>query len=154
MAVARAILAALLLSGCMASAPCDWHREADIVAATWEAHYGPELTDAEYACLHTFEARSVESWRTLCGNSENIGCTRINMVTGHVLVLKHEGLAPERDAWTMRHELVHVLLYCLTGSSDEGHRHPAFAGSSNVAAGGSLARIADTSSSPYECEEP
>lgn len=56
-----------------------------------------------------------------------------------------------RDAWTMRHELVHVLLYCLTGSSDEDHLQPAFAGSSNIAAGGALARIADTASSPYEC---
>lgn len=138
-----------ILPGCTEPASCDWHQEADTVAATWEAYYGDELTDEQYACLHNFEVRVTDEDRTLCGNEDNVGCTRSRLISGRMVISIHEGLHPTVRTLTQRHELHHLLLHCM-GNMDVHHEHPSFAGDGKVTNPNALAMLAYTVETPSQ----
>lgn len=132
-------LLALCLTACSVPHATD---EADKVIAVYRRDYA-DVTDAQADCVRDARARYArlghESVQR-CGDS-NVGCTVIGPRNARVWV--GNGLDEQVERWSLRHEYTHVLLWCLTGDSHDGHDVAEFGFAAEVNGPGSLAVLAD-----------
>lgn len=141
------ILLCALSAGCMTYAECSWHKEAEVVQTTWQEEFGDVLTESQEQCLHAFFVTHTSNMGLRCGSSRAIGCTKQRIhsdAAAHIFIA--EGLTPELETVTLRHELTHRLTHCVLREEYENHQHEVFAFSGQVDWPESLAAI----SSRYE----
>jgi hypothetical protein len=146
------MLAFLCLTGCSCRAPddCDQVREVDRVIRAYEARYAHEpLTDDQRGCATSFQVHQVgiAEFRDMCGPNflSLTGCTYA--ATGDIY-MRRAFMTREYQMDTLRHELVHLLLYCVGRPDPVDHSIPEFNWTGSVSADHGVAP--DAERLPYE----
>lgn len=134
----RAIILALSLSACIVPNN-DEHATAIIDA--YEAHYA-DLSDDDVECIRDVRvryARRPRDW--ILDRNDTVGHTVSGVVSTRVWIGRE--LPEDWETWTIRHELVHALLGCVTGDTHGDHDVPEFGFAAEIIAPGSLVAMAD-----------
>lgn len=132
-----AIAIALIVSGCET---VPWAADqADIIIDRYEAEYG-DVSDSEAQCVYdtpvTYPLRGAPN---CCqGDYWCLGCTIVR--ARHPRVFIRRDISAQAKVDTVRHEYIHVLLWCMTGDMAADHDAPEFGYSGDVGAAGSLAQ--------------
>lgn len=136
----------IFLTGCLTQSysVSGAEEQADLLITTYEREYSSELSDKEVECVHNFNLnyRSHRHVRQICEAPFSVvGCMYYRRSPADLYL--SQALSPEREKYTIRHELTHLLLWCHTGYAAENHQVPEFGFSGTVDAVGSLARDMD-----------
>lgn len=123
-----------LAAGCMRDVP-DTMAHAETIIAAYEADYG-DVSDSDADCVRDVAVRY--AWHDTIERCDGAGgCTVSGPLNTRVWIA--EGMSPENEACVIRHEYIHVLLWCMTGDSHPAHDVPELGYSGVCNAAGSLA---------------